>query len=50
LWDVIATDQALHFSTLAVSFYGWRLNGTSPAWRATEGGADHGAPPKVWFR
>jgi hypothetical protein len=22
---VIATDQALHFSILAVSFYGWRL-------------------------
>jgi hypothetical protein len=38
LWGVIATDQALHFSILAVSFYGWRVEGTSPAWRATEGG------------
>jgi len=42
----IATDQALHFSILAVSFYGWRLDGTSPAWRATEAGVDHGAPGK----
>ncbi len=42
----IATDQALHFSILAVSFYGWRLDVTSPAWRATEAGVDHGAPGK----
>jgi hypothetical protein len=49
LWGVIATDQALHFSILAVGLYGWRLDDTSPAWRATEGEADHGAPPKVWF-
>src|SRR6266508_1732838 len=42
----IATDQALHFSILAVSFCGWRLDGTSPAWRATEAGVDHGAPGK----
>jgi hypothetical protein len=38
LWGVIGTDQAVHFSILAVSFYGWRVEGTSPAWRATEGG------------
>src|SRR6266511_554346 len=44
LWGVIGTDQALHFSILAVSFCGWRLDGTSPAWRATEAGVDHGAP------